>query len=100
MNEYGNVLTIYETNEEQLKKVKDLLKPIVDQLIQKENTFFIGSSVEQHTQDIISSLTALDIKFTFIHIYNRDGTFISSKGIDDGTMKIVKQIISKYNPNL
>lgn len=88
---YGNILTVYNSNEAILDAVKTILNGLPFRKL--ESTFFLQTQDRQQTRDIVGKLIAASVVFTFYYIDDFNGDALPFAGIDTQLIQDIKHIL-------
>jgi hypothetical protein len=93
MSYYGNILTLFDSNEDREQTVLTAINKHGLKFQQCENVFFIETLSKQNTKYLIEDLATKDLIFTFYHNSIPTGSYVRSKGIDDAILDHIDNIL-------
>jgi hypothetical protein len=93
MAKYGNILTVFQCDESNLQRIRELLdKPGFD-FLEKEQTFFISCDSKEKIGKLVEALELLGVSFIFFHNNICTGSVVRSHGIDDDFVNGIKKVL-------
>lgn len=95
MAKYGNILTVFNTNNGDKTQIINILTAKSCDFIQLADTFFIETNSKKNTGDVIRDLNTLGVEYIFFHNHISDGSLIKTGGIDDVTVQNINRILVK-----
>ncbi|OOQ59082.1 hypothetical protein [Mucilaginibacter pedocola] len=91
---FANILTLYNPSNDSLDICKQLLSQNSMQFILLESTFFIKTHDKAQTSALINALKATGYIYTFLFIFNIDGSALRANGVDAGTTNNIAGILN------
>lgn len=95
MARYGNILALFDANQQIKNDVEDVLSDNQTNYMEFNELYFVETNSKKNTGDVIRGLQDLDIVFIFYHNNISDGSLIKSKGIKDDTIDEINTILFK-----
>jgi hypothetical protein len=92
MEHYGHILTLYNSSDTTLKRVKKMISENNFPFVQIENTFFYGTSSMKKSKEFQQLLAQSNITYTVFFLFNPDGSDIKATGVDNEMVNRVKDI--------
>ena len=86
MELYGNILTIYNSTDTQIKNVKKMINDLGFPFELLENTFFFGTTSIKKSKDFQKDLAQTNIEYTFFFLSNPDGSTIKANMVDQNVV--------------
>jgi len=93
MAHYGNILTIYDADNQQLEEVRKVLRNNNTDHEQVETSFFVETTSLDNTAKVVKDITALGVSFLFFHNRISDGSLIRTNGIEDAIATRINDIL-------
>jgi hypothetical protein len=93
MAKYGNILTVFNIDDNGKNKIENILTTNSTVFVQLNDTFFVETNSKKNTGDVIRDLNTLGIEFIFFHNHISDGSLIKSSGIDAATVQSIDGIL-------
>ncbi|MCU0440454.1 MAG: hypothetical protein MUC49_21385 [Raineya sp.] len=93
MAKYGNILTIFNSDDNKSTEVEIILANNQTVYLKLHNTYYIETNSKKNTSNVIRELNNLNIDFVFFHNHISDGSQIKSKGIDDSNINTINRIL-------
>jgi len=95
MAHYGNILIIYNADDQHLEEVKKILENNNTDHEQVETSFFVETTSLDNTANVVKDLNILGASFLFFHNRISDGSLIRTNGIEDDTVTRIDDILFK-----
>lgn len=93
MAKYGNILTVFNCEDNQKEDIKTILSEKGVDYESKDNVFYIKSNSKTNTKEIIQEITALEVEFIFFHNHISDGSLIKSFGLGSDILGRINKIL-------
>jgi hypothetical protein len=93
---YGNILTVFNTNETELANVDRLLNYMGLPYKMRETTYYIGTEKKAQTRDLERRLSTFVGSYIFHHIGVSDGSMTKGKGMDIEMLDSIEDIFHNY----
>ncbi len=93
MAKYGNILTVYFPQPNQLTETQTILTAQKTSFRVYDNTFFVETNSLDHTRKVEEKLAATTLVYTFFHNRNCDGSFLKSSIGDVAIVTRMKKIL-------
>ncbi|TDD94127.1 hypothetical protein [Flavobacterium cellulosilyticum] len=95
MAKYGNILTLFNTEANENKKIDTILTKNQTTFLNLNNTYYIETNSKKNTSEVINDINALGIKYIFFHNHISDGSLIKNNGIDEDKISKINTILFK-----
>src|SRR5258708_7290718 len=79
---FTNILTLINADAAQTATIKSKIENLHLPFEVNENSFFFGTENIEDSKDFEKEIALLPINYTFLFIFNPDGAFLKTKGID------------------
>jgi len=93
MSYYGNILTLYNSTAQQEQKVATALADNDVNYEKVGSTYFIRSRSKKNTREVLASIAALNIEYSFFHNAIPTRSYFRADGIDRDTIDRIQAIM-------
>ncbi|MEX0680825.1 MAG: hypothetical protein WD097_05540 [Balneolales bacterium] len=92
---WGNILTIYDTEESVLSHVEQILNDLDTRFEKIDNTFFVESTSQENSRQITLQTTQAGIAHTLIFLHHKSKNALRAGNVDKQLVNRVRLLVIK-----